>query len=182
MVCSVVVGALVDTGVLAGVWTAGAVVACSVAAGIGPIVTGLLVLVVSCVLAGPVVSRVAPESRRSDPPAVPAGVVVALGVLPTPTWTAGVDGAAGAPRTIGDPAEPELPFVVVFTVRSIGARATGPPFGGAERPGHPLTATSVLVKKSTHAAAATMDRVAPRVASKPLGVRTSSTSAGKRSS
>jgi hypothetical protein len=40
----------------------------------------------------------------------------------------------------------------------------------------------VLVKKSTHAAAATIDRVAPRVASKPLGVRTSSTSAGKRSS
>jgi hypothetical protein len=182
VVWSVAVGALVDTGVLAGVWTAGAVVAGSVAAGIGPIVTGLLVLVVSCVLVGPVVSDAAPESSRCDPPAVPAGVVVALGVLPTPTWAAGVDGAAGAPMTIGDSAEPELPFVGGVTVRSTGARATGPPVGGAERPGHPLTATSVLVKKRTHAAAATMDRVAPRVASKPLGVRTSSTSAGKRSS
>jgi hypothetical protein len=172
---------VVDTGVLAGAWTAGAV-AGVLAAGIGPIVIGLLVLVVSCVLAGPVISGSAPEARRSDSSGVPAGVVVALGELPTPTWTAGVDGAAGAPRTSGGSAEPELPFVLVFTVRSTGARATGPPSGGAERPGHPLTATSVLVKKSTHAAAATMDRVTPRVASKPLGVRTSSTSAGKRSS
>ena len=176
---SVVAGA----GVLAGAWTAG---------GRAPARCGrdradrdgLLVLVVSCVRPGPWSRACAPSRRRSARPSCRRASSSGAGVLPTPTWTAGADadGAAGAPRTSGGSAEPELPFVVVFTVRSIGARATGPPFGGAERPGHPLTATSVLVKKSTHAAAATMDRVAPRVASKPLGVRTSSTSAGKRSS
>jgi len=116
--------------------------------------------------------------------------IAALGLLSgcnddktTAVTDAGVEdaGGAGAPRTSGGSVLPE-PGLVLSRVRSTGARATGPLSVGAESPGHPFTATSVLVNTSTHAAAATMDRVAPRVASKPLGVRTLSTSAGKRSS
>jgi hypothetical protein len=148
-------------------------IAGSVAIGVDGVCTigvlGVTTVCCSSAWSGVEPSGAAPCSMRLAPcvpPAVPPGVAG-----PTPTGVIGTVGAAGAPRTIGvcDVVERSAP---VFSARSTGARASAPLFGGEDNPGHPLTATRVLVKKSTHAAAATKDRVAPRVASRPLGVRT----------
>jgi hypothetical protein len=145
----------------------------SEAPGVGPAgVSTTGVVVPCCVSMCVVLVGAKPDSMRSPttpptspPPADDEGL--------RPTGGGGALSGAGAPRTTGAPVVPEdgsRPFEEEG--RSTGASATGAPSGGDVSPGHPFTATRVLVKASTHAAAATSDRVAPRVASRPLGVRT----------
>src|SRR5688572_4392952 len=147
------------------------------AAGIGPMVIGFDVVPSS--LTG--VSLTGPEARsmRPDPSGAPPAGVPPPGAGARPTGATGEAGAAGAPRTSGVSSVAEAP-ASPLSWRATGASAPGPLSGGFDSPGHPFTATRVLVNTSTHAAAATKDRVTPRVASRPLGVCTRPSSARER--